>query len=87
MDGDSEQTTPRRRRRHAALDVRLPFFRPLWRRIATVAVIAGWTAMELWGGNPYWAVLAGGIGIYTIYEFFIVFDPRDYEAGEKEKGS
>ncbi len=59
----------------ALLDVQVPFFRPLWRRIATVVVVAGWTIMEIVNGNPAWAVLAGGIGAYLIWQFFVVFDP------------
>ena len=68
------------RRRHPALDVRVPFFRPLWRRIAVVGAMAVWTLIEIFQGSPYWAVLAGGIGIYLIYEFFLAFDPKNYEA-------
>jgi hypothetical protein len=65
------------RRRHPALDVRIPFFRPLWRRIATIAVIVLWTGVEFLHGSPYWGVLAAGIGIFVGYQFFVGFDPED----------
>lgn len=63
-----------RGRRKALLDLRVPFFRPQWRRVATVIVLALWTGMELSLGNSFWALLAGGIGIYAIYVFFFAFD-------------
>ncbi|MEL6800535.1 MAG: hypothetical protein AAFO80_11695 [Pseudomonadota bacterium] len=69
---------PSGRRRHPALDLRIPFFLPLWRRVATVAVLAIWTGIELIHGNPYWAMLSGGLGIYAAIEFFYRFNPDDF---------
>jgi hypothetical protein len=60
-------------RRHPMLDLRVPFFDPVWRRVATVLVLAGWLVVELTSGNPYWAMLVGGIGAYCIYVFFFDF--------------
>lgn len=60
------------------LDVRHPFFRPLWRRIATVAFVAAWLGIEIAAGSLWWGLLAAGIGAYLVYEFFIAFDPEDY---------
>ncbi|WP_424973972.1 hypothetical protein [Dinoroseobacter sp. S124A] len=65
---------PARGRRKAVLELRVPFFRPMWRRVATVIVIALWTGVEIAMGNPYWALLAGGIGVYSAYVFFFAFD-------------
>ncbi len=53
----------------------------MWRRVATVIVIALWTWLEIAMGNPYWALLAGGIGAYCAFVFFFAFDLPD-EAGE-----
>jgi hypothetical protein len=67
------------------LDVRHPFLRPLWRRVALVAATLGWTAVELWGGNVFWAILFGAMGSFLAWEFFIVYDPANYEEKEEEK--
>jgi len=60
-------------------DVQHPFFRPLWRRVAVVAVCLGWTVVEILTGDPFFAVLFGAAGLYCAYQFFIVFDPKDPE--------
>lgn len=57
-------------KRHPVLDLRVPFFRPMYRRVLTVGVIAIWTVIELIYGNPWWALLAGGIGAYAAYVLF-----------------
>lgn len=44
-----------------------------------MVVLAVWVAVELSRGSIWWAVLAGGIGVYAAREFFIVFDPPDPE--------
>jgi hypothetical protein len=65
-------------------DIRHPFFRPLWRRIAVVAVTLGWALVELSGGNTFWAILFGALGLYAAWEFFVVYDPANYEDREKK---
>ncbi|WP_425093389.1 hypothetical protein [Tropicimonas sp. S265A] len=67
-------TSSARRRRHPALDVRIPFFKPLWRRVLTSAVMVLWIIVELVYGSPYWAALAAGICAYVGYQFFVAFD-------------
>lgn len=57
------------------LDLDHPFFRPLWIRIAVVAVCLGWAAFEFVGGSPFWGVLFGGIGLYCARVFFLVDAP------------
>lgn len=84
---EPSETKPRGQgRRKALLDLRVPFFRPMWRRVATVTVLALWTAMELGMGNPFWALLAGGIGVYAIYVFFFAFElpSEDTPAGPED---
>lgn len=61
------------KRRNVALDLRHPFFLPKWRRVAVIASLAIWTWVEMTQGNPFWALLVGGIGIYAIYVFFFDF--------------
>lgn len=74
---------PGRGRRKAVLDLRVPFFRPVWRRVVTVLVLALWTGVELVMGNPYWALLAGGIGVYAIYVFAFDFEPPEDGGGSQ----
>ncbi|WP_425100342.1 hypothetical protein [Tropicibacter sp. S64] len=63
-------------------DVQHPFFRPLWRRVLTVALCTGWAIVELSTGNPGWALLFGAIGLYCAHQFFIAFDPPSDGDGE-----
>jgi hypothetical protein len=51
----------------------------MWRRVVTFAVLAIWTGLEVVAANPFWAMLAGGIGIYAGYVFFFAFDLHDDE--------
>jgi len=60
-------------------DLRHPFFAPLWRRVLTSGLVAAWAFVELLAGNPGWAALCGAILVWTVYAFFIVFDPADYK--------
>lgn len=57
------------------LDPAHPFFRPLWRRIAIVALCLGWALVETLGGSPFWAVLFGAAGVYAAWELLIRFEP------------
>ena len=88
MSEDPEDTRrpdpPSGRRRHPALDIRIPFFLPLWRRVATVGFLAVWTVIEFLNGNPFWGLLTGGLGAYAAYEFFITFDAEDFQSRDKE---
>ncbi|SPF81958.1 hypothetical protein [Pseudoprimorskyibacter insulae] len=55
-----------------------PFYRPLWLRIAIVAVSLGWALMEVLSGSPGFALLFGAIGLYAAHQFFIAWtDPDD----------
>ena len=58
-------------------DLDHPFFKPLWLRIAIVAVTLGWAAFEFVGGSPAWGILFGGLGALAAYRFFVTFKPRD----------
>lgn len=50
------------------------FFRPVWRRILVIALLAVWTTVEWLSSNPFWAVLTtGALGI-SLWMF--VFDYR-----------
>lgn len=56
-----------------------PFFRPLWRRIATVGVAVSWGIFEFLMGNHFWGALFVGIGALSFYGLFVTFNPRDPE--------
>lgn len=57
-------------------DLDNPFYRPLWRRIAIVVVVAGWFAFEmLVGHDPLWQVVAGGLLAYAIWFFLLRYHP------------
>lgn len=71
-----------RRFRANALDLRHPFFNSLWRRIVLVCLLAVWAVIEILYGNPYWALLAGGLGAYVAYVFFAVSDPSKPDGTE-----
>lgn len=59
-------------------NVQHPWFRPAWRRAATVAVCFAWALVELSNGAPFWAMVFAAIGAYLVYAFFIAWtDPED----------
>lgn len=58
-------------------DLDHPFFRPFWLRASIVAACLGWACVELASGAPGWALLFGGLGLYSAYRFFARFNPRD----------
>jgi hypothetical protein len=53
-----------------------PFFRPLWRRIAIVAVCLVWAGIEFATGTPFWGVIALGATAYGIWQFFYAYKPE-----------
>lgn len=56
-----------------------PFFRPLWRRVAIVAVCAVWTAMEWAAESQMWSMIALGFTAYAIWQFFYLYKPAEPE--------
>ena len=60
------------------LDLRHPFFAPLWKRVVTVVVIGGWTMFELSTGKIAWAMIFGALAAYCAYEFFVIFEADNY---------
>lgn len=47
--------------------------------MVTTAFVGCWTLFELWTGSVFWAMLFGAVSVYCIYEFYIAFDPANYE--------
>ena len=58
------------------LDTDHPFFRPLWIRIAVVAVAAGWGGFEIWTGSPWWVAIFLAFAALSAWGFFVDFDPE-----------
>jgi hypothetical protein len=52
-----------------------PFFRPLWRRVAVVAVCVAWSIFEFVNDAPMWGVIALGLGAYAVWQFFLNYNP------------
>jgi hypothetical protein len=53
------------------LDRDHPFFRKAWVRWATVLVPLAWAGVEIWTGNPGWAILFGAAGIWAAWELLL----------------
>ena len=56
-------------------DVDHPFFRPLWRRIALVAICLGWAGLEFYGGSQTWGMIALGFAVYGAWQFLWMYRP------------
>lgn len=57
------------------LDQSHPFFRPAWRRWATVILPGLWAGFEFWTGSPGWGFLFGAAAAYAFYMLVLTF-PR-----------
>jgi len=54
------------------IDLEHPFFKPVWVRIAVVAVCVLWGLFELSQGNGLWAVVFIGMGAICGYRFSVI---------------
>ena len=62
-------------------DYEHPFFRPLWRRVAIVAVCLAWSGLEFANGSSGWGMAALGFAAYGVWQFFYLYSPPP-EPGE-----
>ncbi|HTJ57699.1 MAG TPA: DUF3329 domain-containing protein [Devosiaceae bacterium] len=62
----------------------IQFFRPLWRRIAVVAVCVVWAVLELLHGEQLWIFITLGLTAYAVWMFFISFPKEAPPAESKE---
>jgi hypothetical protein len=54
-----------------------PFYKPLWRRVVIVIVVALWAAFEFYmGQRGLWLWIAIGALAYAVYTFLLTF-PKD----------
>lgn len=58
-------------------DLQDPFFKPLWLRLLVVAICLGWATFEALSGSVGWAVPFAAAGLWSAYQFFIVWRPED----------
>ena len=61
------------------LKLRSPFFLPMSRRVFTVAACLGWGGLEYAWGNSGWSAFFVALGLYLAYEFFLIFDEKNYQ--------
>ena len=57
------------------IDVKQPFYEPLWRRVLICAAAALWALMEIWHRQPFWGVIAGAVALYCVYVLFLTYKP------------
>lgn len=56
-----------------------PFYKPLWRRVAIVAVTGIWALLEFfYKGEMLWIALSLGLFAYSLWTFIITY-PRNPE--------
>lgn len=51
-------------------DLQIPFFIPVWRRVALVIFCLGWAVIEFATGAPFWGIIFGGLGVFAAWQFF-----------------
>lgn len=66
----------------ALFDLQIPFFVPVWRRIAVIAVCFGWGALEYFNNEPFWGALFCGLGVLSVWQLFFAGWP----SSDKSKG-
>ena len=60
------------------IDPAHPFYKPFWRRVVIVAVVALWLVFEfVVGGNPMWMIIAGAVLVYSGWTLLITFPRND----------
>ena len=66
------------------LDFNDPFYKPLWIRIAVVALPAAWGIFEFVSGTPFWGALFCAASALAFHGLFIAFEPREKETDAKD---
>lgn len=56
------------------IDPKHKFYRPLWVRVAVVAVCASWFAVEAYVGASFWLVIVGALAVYSAYVLLYRYD-------------
>ena len=59
-------------------ELRVPFFKPMWRRILTVILFFGWGTVEFVNAATLWAIGFYAMGALGAYQFFFAWrDPEE----------
>lgn len=59
-------------------ELRVPFFKPLWRRIFTVVLFFGFGTLEFANNAVFWGIGFYALGSLAAYQFFFAWiDPED----------
>ncbi|MDL2400419.1 hypothetical protein [Rhizobium mayense] len=69
------------------IDPNHPIYKPLWVRVLIVAVCFSWAIVEAFGPQPFWAVLAGGLGAYAAWMLLLNFNPQPPKAEAESAAS
>lgn len=64
------------------IDLNVPFFAPLWIRVAVVAVCICWGLFEMSAGAPMWGIVFLGLGAICAWRFATI----DYSTSEVDEG-
>lgn len=57
------------------IDPKHKFYRPLYIRIAIVAVCLGWAIVEATTGEPIWGIAVGAVGVYAAWMLLLNYTP------------
>ena len=49
-------------------DLQVPFFIPVWRRVAVVTISLCWALFEFATGSPFWGVVFGAMGVVAAWQ-------------------
>lgn len=71
--------------RRDPLGLHNPVFRPLLRRVAICGFCFGWSLLELYWNSPFWFILIFALAVYLAYEFFVKFDPDNYQENSGDR--
>lgn len=52
-----------------------PFLRPLWRRVALVAICFIWAGIEFYAGSPNWGTMVAALGVYAAWQYLYAYKP------------
>ncbi|MCH8465277.1 MAG: hypothetical protein LAT78_01700 [Roseinatronobacter sp.] len=61
------------------LDLRHPFFLPLWRRVFITGGLLCWAGVEFFAGSPFFGVIVLALSGYGFYKLIWRFDPAAFE--------
>ena len=69
----------------------IKWFGPIWRRIAIVAALVAWSAMEWLNGEQFWVMMTLAVLAYAVWKLFLDFpnaaEIAAFEKAEAEKAS